>query len=362
MVVLMSNDLSARLLNVVKNKAVAVFVMCCLTAVGGCSLFDDDGFFRNRGKDYLLVENQGVLTVPEGLDDSALGELYRVPEIPESSVLEDTDGTPRPQVLSANVLVEEVKIQSLSGKRWILINRLPGEVWPRARNILNRNAVPAARVDAAAGVIETVWLEFQDDPGNNHRYRFIIGQGVQPKSSEITVLHMSIIKDSEVPKWPQSSDSEEREKAMLEVLASELSGESSGSTVSMLAQSIGGESKVDMMTPKGETPYLLLKLDYDRSWASVGFSVSKDNFNIVDQDRSEGVFYVHYGADDEEKPGFIRRMLGAEPADKISAVDYRVRLDRGKQGIEVRVFDDKENTLTRVEVLRLLKKIRANLS
>jgi outer membrane protein assembly factor BamC len=358
----MSNDLSARFLVLGQKSVITAFAVCCLTMVGGCSLFDDDGMFRNRGRDYLLVEQRGVLTVPEGLDSSALGELYRVPEIPETSVLEETDGTPRPQLLSANVLVEEVKIQNLSGKRWILINRLPGEVWPRARNILNRNAVPAARVDAATGVIETVWLEFQDDPGNNHRYRFMIEQGVQPKSSEITVLHMSMTKGSALTEWPGSSDSEEREQSMLNVLASELSGESSSSTVSMLAQSIGGESKVDIVTPKDASPYVLLRLDYDRAWASVGFSVSQHNFNIIDQDRTAGTFYVHYAVDEDEEPGFIRRMLGAAPADKIPAIDYRVQLDRGNEGIEVRIRDNQEGSLERVEVLRLLKKIRANLS
>lgn len=335
-----------------------------ILAMNGCSLFDDDGMFRNKGGDYLLAGESPPIQVPEDLDAGAVGELYRIPEIPETSVLEDIEGTPRPQLLSTNVLEEEIKIQSLPGGRWVLINRLPSEVWPRVRSILNRNAIPTALADATTGIIETVWLEFEDDPEQNHRYRFSIEQGVQPKSTEISILHMAMTKDAEIPAWPVSSTDEEREKTMLNVLAGALAGDASSGTVSMLAQEIGGESKVDILTPKDQTPYILLRLDYDRSWASVGYSVSKEEFSIVDQDRTAGVLYVHHSVEDkkDDKPGLIRRMFGAETLDQGPEANYEVRVSRGDGGIEVRIFDKEQDELARVEALRLLKKIRANLS
>ncbi len=348
-----------------KQKVLLVTMSVGLLLTNACSMFDDDGVFRNKGKDYLLSEEEPYIEVPEGLDSDAIGELYRIPKIPETSLLEDIDGTPRPQILSTNVLEEEVKVQSLPGGRWILINRLPGEVWPRVRSILNRNAVPTALANATTGVIETVWLEFQDDTEKNHRYRFTIEQGVQPKSTEISILHMVMTRAAEIPEWPDSSDDEEREKTMLNVVASELAGDASSGTVSMLAQEIGGESKVDILTPKEKSPYILLRLDYDRSWASVGYSVNKENFSIVDQDRSAGIFYIHDQVGDEEvdKPGFIRRMLGAAvKEERVLEVDYEVRVLSGDDGVEVRIFDAQQGELTRLDSLRLLKKIRANLS
>lgn len=328
--------------------------------VSGCGMFDDDGILRNKGKDYRKAEDMPPITVPEGLDGDAVGELYRIPQIPETSVLDEDDRTPRPQVLSTNVLEEEVKVQSIAERRWILINRTPSEVWPRVRNILNRNGVPTALADATAGVIETVWLEFQDDAEQSHRYRFSIEQGVQPKSTEISVLHVAMAKSGAVPDWPSRSSQAERESTMLNVLASALAGDASSGTVSLLAQDIGGESKVAILTPKDQDPYILLKLDYDRSWASVGYSVSKENFSIVDQDRSAGVLFIRYGVGEDDEPGFIRRMFGAEA--EVPEANYQVRLSESKQGIEVRIFDEKQSALSRVEALRLLKKIRANLS
>lgn len=346
-----------------KNAFLVVILMLATLLVGGCGMFDDDGIFRNKSRDYLMAEEAPYIEVPKGLDDSAVGELYRVPEIPETTVLEELEGTPRPELLSTNVLEEVVKIQSLPSGRWILINRIPGEVWPRVRSILSRNGVPTALADAGQGVLETVWLEFDDDPANHHRYRFSITQGVQPKSTEISVLHVAMAKGTDVPPWPAASFDEEREKTMLNVLASELAGDQSSGTVSMLAQQIGGESKVDIVTPAGQAPYLLLRLDYDRSWASVGFSVNKEQFQILDQDRSAGVFYVYQQSDEEEdKPGFIRRMLGAEVEETKPEADYQVHLVRGDDGVQVRVYDARKADLARTEAVRLLKKIRANLS
>lgn len=346
-----------------KNSVLVVILVLASLLFSGCGMFDDDGIFRNKSRDYLMAEEAPYIEVPEGLDGGAVGELYRVPAIPETSVLEELEGTPRPQVLSTNVLEEVVKIQSLPSGRWILINRIPGEVWPRVRSILSRNGVPTARADAGQGLLETVWLEFDDDPANHHRYRFSITQGVQPKSTEISVLHMAMAKEGDIPPWPAASFDEEREKTMLNVLASELAGDQSSGTVSMLAQQIGGESKVDIVTPTGQAPYLLLRLDYDRSWASVGYSVSREHFQVLDQDRSAGVFYVHQQRDEaEDKPGFIRRMLGAEVEETQPKTDFQVLLIRGDHGIEVRVYDAQKADLARSEAVRLLKKIRANLS
>lgn len=347
-----------------KNNAFLMgFLALCSLLATGCGMFDDDGIFRNKSRDYLLEEEKPYIQVPEGLDSSALGELYRVPEIPETAVLEDFNQTPRPQVLSTNVLEEVVKIQSLPSGRWILINRLPGEVWPRVRSILSRNGVPTALADAGQGLLETVWLEFDDDPGKYHRYRVKITQGVQPKSTEISVLHVAMVKEGEVPPWPEVSLDEAREKTMLNVLASELAGDESSGTVSMLAQQIGGDAKVDIVTPAERAPYLLLRLNYDRSWASVGYSVSKEEFQLIDQDRSAGVFYVHQLKDEkEDKPGFIRRMFGAKVKEVRPEADYQIHLVRGADGVEVRIYDAEKTELARTEAVRLLQKIRANLS
>lgn len=339
--------------------------MIVVLAMGltACGLFGEGGIFRDRSRDYLKSDEVPPLQLPEGIKAEALGDIYVVPPVPETSLIDESAETPRPQLLATNALEEEVKIQSLNGERWILINRSPSEVWPRVRNILNTNGVPTAMVNASSGMIETVWIQFEDDAANDHRYRFRIEQGIQPGSTEIRILQMSRSHGLDASDWPQKSASDERENNMAQVLASALAGEASGGTVSLLAQSIGSGSKVEIVAPKEADPYIAIRLDYDRSWASVGYSVTREGFTVVDQDRSAGVLYVNFRDEDEDEPGFFRRLLGAESAEEARLKpNYTVRLTRADSGVEVHVLDAESGTLDRTEALRLLKKIRANLS
>jgi len=326
-------------------------------------MMDDDGRFRDRHNDYQLASEMPVIEVPEGADHDALGELYVIAEIPDTSLLLEEDaGAPRPQPLSGSLLDEEVKIQTLGGKRWVLTNRAPSEVWPRIRSILNRNALPTAYADASSGVLETVWLELKGDEVYKHRFQFRIEPGVQVDSTEVAIVHMRMKKGAEPGPWVLASDDDEREKAMANMLASALAGDESSGTVSLLAQSIGGGSKVEIITPKEASPYIRLKLDYDRAWASVGYATGRDGFLLVDQDRTEGVFYVHYGDPDEEKPGFFASLFSGDDDEQRLSVTYLIRLTSGEEGVEVSLVDAEQQQLERTEALRLLKKIRANLS
>jgi uncharacterized lipoprotein len=83
---------------------------------------------------------------------------------------------------------------------------------------------------------------------------------------------------------------------------------------------------------------------------------------LFDQDRTEGVFYVHYGDPDEEEPGFFASLFSANEEEQRLSVTYLIRLVSGEEGVEVRLVDAEKKELKRTEALRLLKKIRANLS
>ena len=334
-------------------------------SLGGCGMFAKDGMFHDRSRDYLVAREGPVIRVPDGLDGQALGELYRIPDVTEPLIPDPKNDIPRPQPLGTALLDEEIKIESLGDKRWIWINRAPAEVWPRVRNILNANDIAVARAEAAEGVIETVWVEFDNDPGNLHRYRLRMDQGVQADTTEVSISHAVMPKDGKVvPPWPESSLADERERTMADFIASGLAGNANAGQVSLLAQSIGSGAKVEMITVAGSDPYLLIRLGYDRSWASVAHSVSHGGFLLVDQDRTRGLFYVTLKEDvEQEKPGFFARLLGFGKGDRAAppGANYRVELQKAEEGVQVRISGDKE-ALDRTRMLELLKRIRANLA
>src|SRR5690625_5092138 len=120
--------------------------------LSGCGVFfGDDGYFRNRADDYLKADSIEPLKVPPHLYSEAPGELYVIPPLTEDdfAFVEDTDrfDVPRPRGLSANALVERVKIQRLGAEQWILVNVQPGQVWPQISNFLSSNDMQVARTD-----------------------------------------------------------------------------------------------------------------------------------------------------------------------------------------------------------------------
>jgi outer membrane protein assembly factor BamC len=160
--------------------------------------------------------------------------------------------------------------------------------------------------------------------------------------------------------WPLKSDSDEREKDMLSLIANELAGSENYASVSLLAQDIGGEAKVEVVIPEVSDPFILAKLSFDRSWASTIYSADRGGFVSVDQNRSEGIIYVNYTPETTEKPGFFSRLFGGD--DEILEVNYRILVKAVGANVEIHIVGAEGQGLNKAETLRLLKILRSNMS
>ncbi len=282
-----------------------------VAGLSGCSsLFGNDGYFRDRGDDYLKATELEPTKLPEGVDSEVVQSMFVVPAIRNTGEYELLEGerfeVPRPQPLAANMLSEKVKIQKLSNQRWILINTPASEAWPRIRNFLSGNGLQLALIDAEGGLIETAWLKFMADDEMRHRYRLRIEQGVQPDSTEIHVLHAKQSIDLElradVP-WPENSEDLEKESWMIDELAGALASDENAGATSLLAQTIGGGAKVEFSKDSRE-PILLMDLETSRAWATLGHSVRNGGFKLFDENSAKRIFYVTYITPEEESGWF----------------------------------------------------------
>lgn len=294
-------------------------------SLSGCGLFfGEDGVFRNRGNDYRKADNIPPLVLPAGKHSDAMGELYPIPVINDSDFGFDPEASgsdaPRPMPISANLVQENVKIQRVGGESWILLNVAPGDVWPRVRNFLNVNDLAISRADIGKGIIETDWLQFKTDLGTYDRYRLQIDQGVQPETSEVHIVHMSIPVSQKASAqnlpWPARSVNAEREKWLLDELAGTLASDVNGVGTSLLAQAIGGAVKAGLIMVHGE-PVLGIKLDRQRTLATLSHAAKQDGFYTYEGDSDRGLLYVTYEDPEEAKPGWFRRTfrIGLTPKD-----------------------------------------------
>lgn len=322
---------------------------------------------RDRTNDYLLAEETEPTLIPGEMQaqqsTSQLGQIFPIPAIPATSVEIEGFEVPRPQPASVNTFEQLVKIQSVDGRRWVLINISPSETWPRVRNLLNRNGIPSAMAEGSSGIIETVWVTFNSDEQNSHRFRFSISPGVQIDSTEISALHQQVSRGSEESaQWPDDSDSDSREQDILTIVANDLASAANFASVSLLAQKIGGEAKVEIVTPEVADPYILVKLGFDRSWASISYSTERGGFTTIDQNRSEGVMYVNYTEPVEEEEGFFSGWFGGGSKSKVLESNYRVLVQSVGANVEVRIVSADGESLGQAESLRLLKQLRSNMS
>ncbi len=298
------------------RKSISFLFVCGLCfSLSGCGLFfGEEGWFRNRGGDYLKADTLPPLVLDDELDTRALGDLYPVPRLSNTEYEEELDGSvPRPLPISANLLEETIKIQRLGGQSWILMNVAPGEVWPRIRSFLNVNGLEVAKADISSGVIESDWVQFKTDLTTYDRYRIQIDQGVQPETSEIHIRHQSIPAGSQVDPdmpWANVSSNEERERWLLDELAATLAEDTSEAGTSLLAQAIGGAARASLVSVAGE-PVMSLRLDRPRALGTLAHAVKQEGFIPYDNNAAAGVFYVYYRKPDPDGPGwFARRWSG----------------------------------------------------
>jgi outer membrane protein assembly factor BamC len=309
-------------------------IVCLLLVVftAGCgSLFSDEGMFRDRAEDYKEAPEPPVIEVPQGKNKDALREIYVIPEVQDKLLLAGEFEVPRPASLVSGNSAEVVRIQKLGEQSWALVGVPPGQVWPQVRSFLAASNMQVARVDARSGIIETAWLTLEGQTLPS-RFRFRMDQGVQRGTSELHVLQMN--RRTQDDAWPAAnSDDPEQAVDMLRVVSQYLADSAETAPVSMIAeQGIEASGKISLQeTPEGQT-YIRLVLPYDRAWASLGKALEDSTFEVVDKDRSEGVYYARFLGPEDDESGFFDWLWDDESAEPGMGQMFNVSMQAGEPG------------------------------
>lgn len=302
-----------------------------LTAFSGCSyLMGDNGPFRDRQSDYLVSPTIAPMTIPPELDSFTLDELYVVPPpLPEDRPVFVRAPAPRP--LDTNIR-DGVVVQRFGDRRWIVIGAEPAQVWPRLRDYWSTAQIPVASEDPVQLIMETAWL---GEEGSRNKYQVRIEPGLHAGNSEVYVLQVgeSYVADASAPvNWPTSSANLELEHAMLDEVSVYLADRTDlyrASSVSLLAGSLEAESKASIVrTADGET--LQLRIDFDRAWSQVGQALNNAEIEISSSDRTQAYYAVLFAGgeeeEDEDRPGFFRRLFTSDGNESGDVPAFTVRL------------------------------------
>jgi outer membrane protein assembly factor BamC len=332
-------------------------------STAGCGyLFGDKGVFRDKSEDYKIAPETAILQVPEGKDSSALQDIYKVPQIQDSLVLSGEFEVPRPTPLVAGASDEIVRIQKLGDNSWALVSMAPGQLWPQVRSFLTAAGVQVARVDARAGVMETGWVEFEDQSMAS-RFQFRIEQGVQRGNSELHVLQMNQAGD--INSWPDNSDNVQQEGDMLQGVAQFVANSSDSTPVSMLAdQAISASGKISLQETSSGRTFIRVGLPFERAWASLAKALQDSTFEITDRDRSKGEYYVNFlGASEEEEDGWFDWLLG-DDEHPMAGQNFLVKMEsESDTSVAISLFSQEETGSLEVrQEQALLVMIKGNIN
>tara|TARA_S200000501_G_scaffold310917_1_gene301313 strand:- start:1074 stop:2102 length:1029 start_codon:yes stop_codon:yes gene_type:complete len=341
------------------RKTITVLMMASIFLASGCGWLG----IRDRSNDYLLEEETSLMVVPDGLSYDLIEDIYIIPGIENKKLIPLDYEIPRPNPASVNTFEQIVKIQSFEDRRWILVNLPPSEIWPRVRSLLSRNGIPSIRVDTAAGMIDTAWINLNSDEEKLHRFRIFVVPGIGVDSSEVSALHdHSEIGSDDSSFWPPTSDSDDRGREFLELVANDLAAASDFSQISLLAQNIGGEPKVNQVFVDVDQPYVEIMLSFDRSWASVNYSLSRGGFSITDKNRSEGSFLVEYTSEILVNQSFVSRWFKFGSKETKSKTSYKINVKRLSNKVHVYITHTDGSYLNIPDSTRLLAILRSNLT
>ncbi|MDY0249663.1 MAG: outer membrane protein assembly factor BamC [Pseudomonas sp.] len=362
------------------------FAGICVLAVTassmtGCGwLMGKDGYFRDRGSDYLEARPTPVMQLPDGVQVKHLDPLLPIPHRITSAAPTAEYTVPRPLPLPASALSGDFSVQKSGPLSWVVAQRIPAQVWPVAQQFFEGNGFKIANErphlgeftsqwqapsELNAGLVRQVWGSAPSDLQT--RFRVRIEPGVQRNSSEIFIDQAQRNASSQVDTaWSDNSTTESAAGVLLEELNVYLAQRNEkGDSFSLLAsKTYDAPKRVTLVDGGNNTKVLRLDASFERAWSSIGRALSAADIRVDDLNRSTGVYYIDLaeGAKKEE-PGFFKRLFSAKEktAETISTERYIVRLTAINQQVFVSVERDLD-TLAPAEVsARVLEQLRNNL-
>ncbi len=327
------------------------------------------GVIRDRSNDYLLAEGGDSVKIPEWYKSSSVEARYPIPPIDNKRSLPEEYVLPGPPDATVIILAENYVIESLEEQTWLLVNETPGRIWPSLDHFWEENGIDVEFENPRLGLMQTELvglnllsnqllerLGIEDSEASSPLvFQAKLGQGVKRNSTELQVrVFETKSGKQEFEGWSAMPGDPDAESQLLEVISSYLENSQSYRSYSLLAHDIGGVSKVALISEPEADPYLKLDLSYARAWSSTSKALRGANITVADLDRSEGVFYLDYGQEEES----TNWLVGLFSSDDEVRPEYSFILKLEKEGsgylLKVSKSQGDITTVERMEILNLL--------
>jgi len=330
-----------------------VVVLLSALVLTGCSSFsssDDEEILGTRVINYQEVEGEitDLIIPPDLTNPESQGGFVSI-----AGSASDSNSS---SLQLANVANVEVKRDAY--RRWLLVDKTPGEIWPLAKEFLQSFGFKIKKEDEALGIIETEYLESDPDVPDSSlggframlsdilkakyalpiadKYRIRIEATDDKASSEVYLSLRSIeeVVIDETTLWQSRAKDTELETEMLLRLMVFLGNDQSDAINKI--QETAEVEKLPVSVYKTKRGYGTLVFPYDppKAWAHLGWAMDELDVDIEDSDPFEQSYYVNLVRTNDR--GFFSKLMGKN-AETISVQLVVKQLEEGHSQV---VFND----------------------
>lgn len=323
------------------------------TSLSGCGwIWGGDGYFRDRGSDYIEARTVPPLQLPSDVEAKPLDPLLPVPSyVADRQASQGTD-VPRPNPVASTELSSDFAVQRSGDLSWLVAQRIPSQLWGVTQAFFEDQGFAIENERPHLGEFSTQWVRADQlspalrdllslQGSEQLRYRVRIEPGVQRNTSEVFVDTAQRQHAEDAP-WSSAQRTSEQAVAALNELESFLNlPGTQGESHSLLASRAYDAPKRIAFVEVGDgIQALRLDSSFDLAWSGVGRALASANVYVDDIDRSQGVFFIDLAQKGQQKePGFFKRLFSTKSssAARRSKELYRVKLTAVAQQVFVSV-------------------------
>ena len=243
----------------------------------------------------------------------------------------------------------QLRVERLGNQRWLSTPLTPEQVWPQLQSFWRERKVVLTLDDAAAGVMETEWLEVKTkistdfirntigkvfeslySTGERDRYRVRVERTAK-NGSEIYVSHRGVSevyssaqKDTTV--WQPRPADPQLEAELLSRMLVKFAPIKEEEAKQMVAGAAAPPARARILEGR---PASTLQMDdsFERAWRRVGLALDRSGFTVEDRDRAQGLYFVRYvdpASAGKEEPGFFAKLFSSDKSVISGPARYRV--------------------------------------
>ncbi|MBW7470107.1 outer membrane protein assembly factor BamC [Marinobacter sp. F4218] len=289
-----------------------------VTTLSGCSLIED------RSERYVSAEEGKPLELPASAEKSRFSQVMPIRDVAvaDAGKMYSSD-IPSPPDMTSEILEENYVIEELDGRVWLLVNDVPGRIWPAANAYMADRGLGVDYESPQLGLLQSELLNFsmrarqlaelQDQVGVDEPrvvLQMRMAPGVRRKTTEIQIRKLTVDgQPEELVPWSgvsnPSPDALELQKRLLTDLGDFLKAREENKSFSRAASGMVSDPLVNLVSEDDQAVAIRMSLDYGRSWAEVSRALNEANIAVVDLNRSEGWFYVDFRTEDERDSGWF---------------------------------------------------------